>query len=220
MLEDWVERKNGKIEWDEDVTSAKDADLKRGETWLGKNVLVGNHNRDNKLNEPINSARFDLYLESNKSGRSATIYGNTVPSDVSKFGTMAEGLYSAESGSRASYVKKGKEDLAILINGGNDVPTVRGNPNKVNSDMLDEIFFHKGNPYQKSLRDAIGNPVWSHGCQTSGSGPGSLALHNVFMKEVGTDFKGSYYLRAQPQYRFISIPLTNMPTLNFLWRRK
>ena len=42
--EDWVEDKNGNVYWDENATSQETT--KTGETYLGKNVLVGTHNRD------------------------------------------------------------------------------------------------------------------------------------------------------------------------------
>ena len=63
---DWVEDAHGNIYWDNNATSQ--ATTKSGEKYLGKNVLVGTHNRDVKGNEPLNFARFDLYLESNKNG--------------------------------------------------------------------------------------------------------------------------------------------------------
>ncbi len=153
-LDDWVESANGDIYWDENATSQETT--KERETYLGKNVLVGTHNRDANLNEPINSARFDLYLESYKTGPSATIYGNTVPADIEKYGTVAEGLYPAEYS-----IYKG--DGAILINGGGNLPTVSGNPNNHNNynadgslkpiseHVIDEVFFHKGNYARKSL---------------------------------------------------------------------
>jgi RHS repeat-associated protein len=214
--EDWVQNADGNIYWDDNATSQETT--KEGETYLGKNVLVGTHNRDANGNEPVNSATFDLYLESDKSGPSATIKGNTVPSDITENGTLAEGLYSARFQSRASYLAKGKEDLALIINEGKAVPTLNGNPSKANSDMLTGVFFHAGNPYQKSLLDRTGNPVWSHGCQTSGCGPGSRDLHNVFMQKVGNDFNGSYLLRAKPfkienNFNF-QIPLFTVPTDN------
>jgi RHS repeat-associated protein len=194
MWEDWVEKADSKnIVWDEKVTSANDKDLHAGDKYLGKNVLVGTHNRDANLNEPINTAKFDLYLESNKEGPSATIMGNTVPSDIKKSGTLAEGLYPAESQSRASYIAKGKEDLALIINEGLSVPTAPGSPKAT----IDEIFFHMGNNYQTSLFDSQGH-AYSSGCQTSGNFPNSLKVHNAFMKTVGIDFKGNYYLRAKP----------------------
>lgn len=121
-----------------------------------------------------------------------------MPSDITKYGILAEGLYPARFQSRASYLAKGKEDLALIINEGRAVPTLNGNPNKANSDMLTGVFFHTGNPYQESLLDKAGNPVWSHGCQTSGCGPGSRDRHNAFMEKVGKDFNGAFFLRAKP----------------------
>jgi len=193
---DWVLNGEGDVYWDDNATSQETT--KAGETYLGKNVLVGTHNRDANGNEPVNSATFDLYLESDKTGPSATIKGNTVPSDITKNGTLAEGLYPARSQGRASYLAKGKEDLALIINEGKAVPTLNGNPSKANSDMLTGVFFHSGNPYQESLLDSKNRPVWSHGCQTSGCGSGSKDLHNAFMQKVGTDFNGSYLLRSKP----------------------
>jgi hypothetical protein len=197
-LDDWVESANGKIYWDDNATSQ--ATTKKGEKYLGKNVLVGTHNRDENGYEPINGATFDLYLESNKSGPSATIKGNTVPSDILKFGTLAEGLYSAKFGRRSA--EKYKKELAIRIynlDGTDGLPTLNGNPNKPNSDLLTGILFHMGNPTQESLLDEYQRPVYSHGCQTSGCGPGSRDLHNAFMNIAGMGFNGIYYLRAQPQ---------------------
>jgi hypothetical protein len=216
-LDDWVESANGKIYWDDNATSQ--ATTKEGEKYLGKNVLVGTHNRDASGNESVNSATFDLYLESNKSGFSATIKGDTVPSDITKYGTLAEGLYSAKFGRRNA--EKYKNELAIRIynlDGTDGLPTLNGNPNKANSDLLTGVLFHSGNPYQESLRDRAGNPVWSHGCQTSGCGSGSKGLHNAFMQKVGTDFNGAYYLRAKPQpvqNSFIfQLPVFTMPVDN------
>jgi hypothetical protein len=194
--DDWVEKENGEIYWDENATSQKTT--KKGEKYLGKNVLVATHNRDENLNEPINSARFDLYLESDKTGPSATIYGNTVPADPSKSGTLAEGLYGAKFGHRNK--EKYKNELAIRIynlDGSDGLPTVNGNPSKPNSDLLTGVLFHMGNNNQKSLYDSRGN-AYSHGCQTGGNYPGSHADHNAFMKVAGKDFNGSYYLRAKP----------------------
>ena len=192
MNYDWVEKKDGSIYWDENAISQ--ATTKQGEKYLGKNVLVGTHKRDANLNEPINSAKFELYLESNKEGPSATIMGNTVPADSKTAGTLAEGLYPARAQGRDKYLRKGKDDLAILINEGKSVPTAPGSPKS----SITEIFFHSGNNYQKSLFDSNKIP-YSTGCQTSGCGPGSLLKHTEFMKVAGTGFKGFYYLRSQPK---------------------
>ncbi|THF52780.1 hypothetical protein E6C50_00785 [Flavobacterium supellecticarium] len=197
----WVEAANGTIYWDENATSQ--ATTKPGETYLGPNVLVGTHNRDSNLNEPINSAKFELYLEKNKEGSSAEIMGNTVPTDVKKYGTLAEGLYPA---TYRIYNKDG----ALLINGGRDLPTVNGNPNnpknyyndgslKPNSEhVLDHILFHKGNYGRESLyklpdEHGYRAPI-STGCQTGGSGNGSLPVYRDFIKEA-EGFEGNYYLR-------------------------
>ena len=164
-----------------------------------------------KLNEPINSARFDLYLESDKTGSSATIYGNTVPSDVSKSGTLAEGLYSANFGHRNK--ENYKNELALRIynlDGTDGLQTVNGNPNPdSNGKTLTGVLFHKGNNVQKSLFDSRGN-AYSHGCQTGGNYPGSVADHNAFMNVAGKDFKGSYYLRSNPTIK----PLLTFPVIN------
>ncbi|THF52785.1 hypothetical protein E6C50_00810 [Flavobacterium supellecticarium] len=187
----WVEAADGTIYWDENATSQ--GTTKPGETYLGPNVLVGTHNRDSNLNEPINSAKFQLYLEKNKNGSSAEIMGNTVPADVKKYGTLAEGLYPARVQGRRSYIERGDEDLAIIINEGRSVPTAPGSPKT----SMTGIFFHSGNDHRKSLHDSKGN-AYSAGCQTSGCGPDSRPLHNEFMNTAGSKFNGSYYLRPNP----------------------
>ncbi len=192
MSYDWVEGIDGKIKWDENANSQ--ATTKKDETYLGKNVLVATHNRDADLNEPINSAKFDLYLESNKEGPSATIMGNTVPAENKISGTLSRRFISGRSKDEIKYLKKGKEDLAILINEGKSVPTSLGSPKS----SMTEIFFHSGNNYQKSLFESNKVP-YSTGCQTSGCAPGSLLKHTEFMKVAGTDFKGTYFLRSKPK---------------------
>jgi len=201
--EDWYDI-NGTITWKDQEGELKIDD----QTYqsLGKNVLVGTHNRDKDGNEEINTATFSLYLESNTEGASATINGNTVPADIEQFGTLAEGLYDAEY---TTY----KGDGAILIEGGGDVPTVSGNPNNpdnYNADgslkptsehVMDEVFFHKGNWARESLSTNMfrnGKRVQiSEGCQTGGCGPGSLPKYRAFIKNA-VGFKGKYYLRANP----------------------
>ena len=203
--EDWYEDSQGNIVWDDNVTSQASLDAAGIDgTYLGRNVIVATHNRDG-VNEPINTAKFELYLETNTFGPSATIYGNTVPANTNTSGTLAEGLYSAASGSRSKYVAKGIEDLAILINGGEAVPTVNGNPNS-SDNMLRGIFLHMGNNYQESLFDSKGN-AYSRGCLTTGCYSGSRDAHNEFMNTVGTDFNGTLYLRPKPQISYI--PFSN-----------
>ena len=193
MADDWVESKDGKIYWDDNATSQETT--KNGEKYLEKNVLVATHNRGEQLNEPINSAKFELYLEGNKDGVSSVIYGNTVPADVNEYGTLAEGLYFAEFGRRAKYVKRGDYDPGLLINKGKAVPTALGSPKST----ITEIFFHKGNNNRESLSDNRENP-YSAGCQTGGNYKGSHKAYYQFAKNL-VGFKGSYYLRGQSQQK-------------------
>ncbi len=213
MNYDWVENRYGQIYWDDNTTSQ--TTTKSGEIYLGKNVLVATANRDKQGNEPINSARFDLYLESKKTGPSATIYGNTVPYNVTvnqdrygnslpentnKYGTLSPGLYPAK------YTKY-HGDGAILINNGGNVPTVNGNQNNLKNytsnnnlkpiyeHVLDGIYFHKGNTARKSLVTNSGSPI-SSGCQTGGCGKGSLPKYQTFIKNA-QNFNGKYYLRTK-----------------------
>lgn len=192
--EDWVDR-GGKIVWDDKITSANDKDLQKGDVYLGKNVLVGYENRDATGNEPINSAKFEFYSETDHSGPTATIMGNTVPADVTKYGTLKDGLYDAEAGSRSKY----PGEKAIVINGGKDVPTVNGNPHDPKGQPTDKqtltgVFFHQGNTGRESLSTSKGKPI-SEGCQTGGCGVGSKQKYDNFMKKVPDNFKGKYYLK-------------------------
>jgi hypothetical protein len=198
MLDDWVQGLNGEIYWDENATSQ--ATTKEGEIYLGKNVVVATHNRDADLNEPINTATFDLYLESNHDGPTASIKGNTVPADGTKSGTLAEGLYTARFQSRASYLKKGKIDLALLINEGKSVPTAKGSPKS----SISEIFFHAGNNYQTSLFDSKGN-AYSEGCLTGPCMPKSSIQWNIFAQNL-KKFSGNFYLREMPQSSAFPFP--------------
>jgi RHS repeat-associated protein len=197
MLDDWVERKNGEIEWDENATSQETT--KEGETYLGKNVIVATHNRDENGNEDINSAKFELYSEKNKTGSTATIDGNTVPADVEgrDFNTLAEGLYAADFAPRTS--KPNESALFISVLGEKDfkkkgiLPTTEGG-------TMSGVFLHSGNPKKATLISRKGKGTqWSEGCQTTQSGPNSIQTHNKFMNKVGKNFSGTYYLRGQPQ---------------------
>jgi RHS repeat-associated protein len=172
---------------------------------LGSNELVvGNHNREwtslYEQSEAINSAYFDLYRATESiTGPIATIVGNTVPADMSQYNTLAEGLYRAWFQGRNSYLRRGQDDLALLIanqDGGLAVPTTSYSPRPTATG----IFLHKGNNYQESLYDSRGN-AYSEGCQTTGCYAGSLQNHNAFFQRVGRNFNGNYYLRPQPRLR-------------------
>ncbi len=158
--------------------------------------------RNEKGEEDINAARFELYLESNTKGPSATIKGNTIPGDKDLFGTLAEGLYSAE-------FKLFKERPAILIGEGGGLPTIDGNPNNpanynedgtlkpIEDHIMNGIYFHRGNYGRKSLTyDNDGELGYiSEGCQTGPNSNGSYGRYLIFMKSAA-GFKGNYYLRS------------------------
>ena len=199
---EWYEAEDGNIIWDDNIVSQEamnQAGIKG--VYLGNNVLVGTHDRDENLNESINGAIFELYLETNKSGAVASIKGNTIPYDVNNYGTLQEGRYPAKY---QSY--KGKP--AILINEGKNLSTVKGNPNNkenynadgsikpIEEHVMDEIFFHYGNNFFNSLVDSKGKP-WTTGCQTGGNYKGAWDDYMSFMQHVPTTFNGWYYLRAK-----------------------
>lgn len=193
---DWYDIE-GKIQWRDNEGDLIENDITY--TSLGKNILVGYHNRDENGNEEINSAIFEIYLESNTEGPTATTYGNTIPADIEKYGTLREGLYSASYQSRSKY----PGEAAIIINNGGDLPTVNGNPNnkknngkEISEHIMNEVFFHRGNSSRESLFTSIGRVI-SAGCQTGPNGKGSKELFNEFMRNVPKDFNGNYYLRGK-----------------------
>ena len=203
---DWVESFGGTIYWDDNATSLETT--KAGEKYLGRNVLVGTHSRDENLNEDVNAATFDLYVESNHSGPIATIKGNTVSCDVEKYGTLPEGLYRADE---QSY--KGNTALLItsLYDGSMNLPTVKGNPNNennyydpktrknmkpINEHIMSEIFFHIGNTAREALKTLNGKPI-TEGCQTGMHGKGSSSIYKKFAANL-IGFHGTYYLRSKP----------------------
>lgn len=187
------------IKWHEGVNSQKDLGKDSKDKWLGKNVVVATHNRDKDFNEPLNTAQFDVYLESCHDGPSATFYGNTVAADIDKGGVLSPGLYSAISGHRSK--AKYQNETALLIGGGGILPSEKPNPRHGNRNEMDGIFLHSGNPYQASLFDSNGN-AYSTGCQTTGCGPSTAtnrgaSNHEIFKAAVGSNFNGKYYLRGR-----------------------
>jgi RHS repeat-associated protein len=199
---------NGKVQWRDHTGTLTE----NGKTYqdLGKNVVVGYENRDKNLNEPVNSAKFEFYSETNHNGPVATANGNTVPTDVTKYGTLKDGLYPAAVGSRSKY----PDEKAIKINGGGELPTVNGNPHDPKgADVADQtltgVFMHQGNTGRASLSTSTGKPI-SEGCQTCGNGdPDAMS---TFMQNVPDNFSGNYYLR--PMNEPVSAPtLPPTPTM-------
>lgn len=197
--EDWYDI-NGEITWHDQKGELKLDD----QTYqsLGKNVIVATHNRDEDGKEEINTASFSVYLESNTEGATATIEGNTVPADVpandegGEFSTLAEGLYAADFAPRTT--KPDESAVFISVLGEKDFKKKGILPNTKGGTMTG-IFLHSGNPKKPTLisNKGKGGRQYSEGCQTTGSGPGSLSKHNKFMKAVGKNFHGTYYLRGK-----------------------
>jgi RHS repeat-associated protein len=195
---DWYEI-NDNIEWHE----GSDPVLKPGfGNWiaslfgggdyaasLGANVLVAN---GAPFGESVNESVFYLYLETNTSDPSATLVGNTVPSDQSMYGTIASGLYSSE-------LVQYHGNPALLLNGGGDIPVMFGNPNNSRNSGLptsqhiaDRIYFHAGNSARESLTTWGGQPI-SQGCLTGSHGNRPAYLN--FMNNIQTGWNGNVYLR-------------------------
>ena len=204
---DWVESANGTIYWDDKATSSETT--KSGEKYLGKNVLVATHGRDENLKEDINGVTFELYVEGDHRGPIATIQGNTVPCDIEAYGTLPEGLYAANE---TTY--KGHPALRItsLETGSGNLKTVKGNPNNssnyydpdtrknmkpTNEHIMSSILFHRGNTGRESLRTLKGIPI-SKGCQTGLHGNGSDEVYAKFATHF-SGFHGTYYLRSEPK---------------------
>lgn len=170
--------------------------------------MVATHGRDANLNEAVNGAIFDLYLESDHTGATASIVGKTVPCDVNAFGTLPEGLYETiynglyrEEPSLRILQKKGESYYNPKLSAG-DLPTVKGNPNNSKNrgkdksqHIMNGILFHLGNYGQARLRTSKGRPI-TEGCQTGKHGKGSKAEYHKFASHfIGKDGI-IYYLRA------------------------
>jgi hypothetical protein len=124
-----------------------------------------------------------LYLESDKTGPTASIKGNTIPADVNKYGTLEEGLYKAVFGHRNKSAYKNELALRIYnLDGTDKLPTVIGNPNpESDGKTLRGVLFHIGNKFRESLKDSRGTP-YSEGCQTSHNEADAIKLHNAFFQ--------------------------------------
>jgi hypothetical protein len=134
---DWVEKEDGEIYWDENATSQETT--KEGEKYLSKNVLVGTHNRDEEGNEEINTATFDLYLESDKTGPTATIEGNTVPADTKTMNILAEGLYDME---QYTYKPKSRNESRLIIYNRKEDGSDDFNLPTTKRGTMNDVYFH------------------------------------------------------------------------------
>lgn len=163
--------------------------------WLGNFATTGGEGTGPTLdlmreNEKDVNINVNIKINVNADG----IFQNVIQGDK----TISISDWNKQFGHRNR--EKYHNELAIRIynlDGSDGLPTVNGNPRKVNDDLLTGVLFHMGNNYQTSLFDSRGN-AYSHGCQTSGCFPNSRPVHNAFMNKLGRDFKGAYYLRSKP----------------------
>ncbi len=155
---------------------------------LGEEVLVAN----GSLNEDVNEATFEYYSSRDKTGPIASGVGNTIPSDRSKYATIAEGVHDAKIYSKR---KSGHLALELSHDGSGRIPTIGNNPNP-KSDYFGQnganyILVHIGNPDYLNMFSPGGSP-YSMGCQTMFYG--NPSGYDVFMSNFGPTWTGKYYL--------------------------
>ena len=164
---------------------------------LGPNVVVAWHARDSDLQEPINGALFELYLDSDRGQPLAQVRGNTVPADVSRYGTLTPGIYDAALRARSRYPNE--RALRLTLNGSLELPAERANPNNPanigvpeSDHIMTGIFFHVGNTSRTSLQGAR-SPI-SEGCLTGFNGLGGAAAFGSFMAKVPDDVQLTLFM--------------------------
>jgi hypothetical protein len=163
-------------------------------TSLGENVILA---QGGLIDEELNGATFTLYLSSNKEGPTAVMRGNTVPSDMSLYGTIEEGLYPTEYEPR--YM--GRHPALRFYGNGvprGPIPTVFSNPNNSTNlgvNWIDHIataiYLHGGNRGRESWYTLAGEPI-SKGCLTGESGNRDAYLR--FFSHINAQNSPNIYL--------------------------
>ena len=146
---------------------------------IGKNVLVG----IGSMTEEVNGAKFMLYLATNKKGATASIVGNTVPSDQKLYATIKGGLYKTELSKHDGY-KALRLVGKIPVEGGTDPGTGKS--------YATGILFHIGNTSRANLWTKYGHNAISKGCQTGYNGNKKAYLN--FMNNFSNSWNANYYL--------------------------
>ncbi len=124
-------------------------------TSLGPDVLVVTGKKEN---EQVGDAMFEIYSHESTDGPIARETGNTIPSDTTKYRTMAEGLYT-DTILIGSYNNSGIEALWLA----------EGTVRSTQGEMMSGVLAHRGNHYFCGMFDTKGKP-WSTGCLTFGTG--------------------------------------------------
>jgi len=149
--DDWIKR-NGKIVWDEKVTSATDKDLQKGDEYLGKAVVVFNGSRDEKLGKGDNlfgagAKLADVTVYGPDGADDVKTYeGFSMSSDSKKFGAIADGTYEFNYDTAG---KSGKLKSHWAIENRGNVTALDGfnpNPNaSTDRRFKNGIFIHTSN---------------------------------------------------------------------------
>ena len=157
LSDDWVERfneqlKKTQIAFDENVTSADDPDLRKGDRYLGKAVVVfeGSRNEklgkgDNLFGEGANLADVTVYGP-NGPNDIQTYKGYTMSSDPEKYGVVADGEYDVQR--IGPNEKKGPYQSEWTLNNRGEVPAMDNyNPAYPERDpaYLIGVFIHRSN---------------------------------------------------------------------------
>ena len=161
---DWIEDKDGKIVWDEDVTSATDSDLDEGETYLGKAVVHFQGSVNEKLGadgtlfgKGSNPARVTIYGP--KGANDIKTYnGLSISSDSNKYSMIEAGDYEGRWQQMATS-PYGKGSLTYRIHNLNGSTRIRpvGGVNKYNGkSYMEGIFLHRTNWSGKATHSSQG----------------------------------------------------------------
>jgi RHS repeat-associated protein len=189
MLDDWVER-DGAIVWDENVTSANDADLQAGDKYLGKAVAVFKGSRSESLGkgENINgegaeTAKVTLYGPDGADDVTE-LEGFTMTSNSESFTPIDDGYYTA---TRREYTGSGAlpKQYQMFEGGENNIRTLDGVlnsnvPSQVRSNgegYKTDIFIHRTN-----------NSGWAGGRVSTGClllSPSSMRTFDNKLKPLG-----------------------------------
>lgn len=150
MLDDWVEDQNKQIYWDSNATSQ--ANTKKGETYLGKAVVIFNGSikeklgeKDNLLTQKAILANIIVYGPNGKEDIQK-YKGYTMSSDPNLFGVVADGTYDVNR--IGSKEKRGPYNSVWTLNKRGNVPAMNNfNPAypKRNPGYLNGVFIHRSN---------------------------------------------------------------------------
>ena len=194
MFADWVEDQNKQIYWDNNATSQ--ATTKKGDTYLGKAVVVFIGSINEKLGKKGNILDQDAVLAN------VTVYGPhgendiqkykgyTMSSDPNLFGVVADGSYDVNR--IGINEKRGPYNSEWTLNKRGNVPALNNyNPAypKRNPGYLNGVFIHRPN------NNGFAGKYWNDKKQKySGVSEGCLLILPTQWKKLTTNCKMLIYL--------------------------